>query len=156
MSTENVDQAAQRLGLTAPRVTLADLEANIVDIEFVKHVSKSGQVLRWAVLSLRNGFAHTGEPSASVSPENDSQELGEKYALENARRSLWALMGYQLREDLWRARFGIGNPYAVQAAPPPFGQVPGLGGHDHGAACEGLVDPDEARATGDGMPERPA
>lgn len=97
---ENVDQAAARLGLTAPRVTLKDLDASIVHTEIVKHVAKSGQVLRWAVLTLRNGFAHAGEPSASVSPENDSRELGEKYAVENARRSLWPLLGYALREKL--------------------------------------------------------
>lgn len=97
---ENVDQADARLGLTAPRVTLADLNAAIVDVEYVCHVAKSGQVLRWAVLTLANGFAHAGDPSASVSPENDSQELGEKYALENARRSLWPLLGYALKDRL--------------------------------------------------------
>lgn len=97
---ETIDQAHERLGHTAPRVTPADLEANIVDVEYVKHVAKSGQVLRWAVLTLRNGFALAGEPSASVSPENDSQELGEKFALENAKRALWPLMGYALKEQL--------------------------------------------------------
>lgn len=97
---ENVDQAAARLGLTAPRVTLEALNAAIIDVEFVRHVAKSGQVLRWAVLTLRNGFAHAGDPSASVSAANDSQELGERYALENARRSLWPLLGYALKEQL--------------------------------------------------------
>jgi hypothetical protein len=100
---ETLDQAHERLGHTAPRVTLADLEANIVNVEFVKHVAKSGQTLRWAVLTLRNGFALAGDPSASVSPENDSQELGEKFALENSKRALWPLMGYALREQLARA-----------------------------------------------------
>jgi hypothetical protein len=100
---ETLDQAHERLGHTAPRVTLADLEANIVDVEIVKHVAKSGQTLRWAVLTLRNGFALAGEPSASVSPENDSAELGEKFALENAKKALWPLMGYALREKLARA-----------------------------------------------------
>lgn len=97
---ESLDQAHARLGHTAPRVTLADLEANILAVEYVKHVAKSGQVLRWAVLTLRNGFALAGEPSASVSPENDSAELGEKFALENARRALWPLMGYALKDAL--------------------------------------------------------
>ena len=99
---ENVDEAAKRLGLKAPRVTMQDLDDNIVDVEFVKHIAKSGQVLRWAVLTLRNGFAHAGDPSASVSAANDSQELGERYALENARRALWPLMGYALKEALAR------------------------------------------------------
>lgn len=97
---ETLDQAHARLGHTAPRVTLADLEDNIVHVEFVKHRAVSGQTLRWAVLTLRNGFALAGEPSASVSPENDSDELGEKFALENAKKALWPLMGYALREKL--------------------------------------------------------
>jgi hypothetical protein len=101
MSTnETIDQAHERLGHTAPRVTEADLEANIVDVEFVKHVAKSGQVLRWAVLTTQSGFAVTGDPSASVSKENDSQELGERFALANAKRALWPLMGYALKQEL--------------------------------------------------------
>lgn len=98
--TETIDQAHERLGHTAPRVTPADMEANITHIEIVKHVAKSGQTLRWAVLTLRNGFALAGEPSASVSPENDSEELGTKFAIENAKRALWPIMGYALRDKL--------------------------------------------------------
>lgn len=97
---ETIDQAHERLGHTAPRVTPADLDNAIADVEFVKHVAKSGQVLRWCVLTLHNGFAVTGDPSASVSPENDSQELGEKFALENAKCALWPLLGILLKDRL--------------------------------------------------------
>lgn len=90
----------QAKGLNAPRVTPADLDANIVHTEIVKHVSHSGQVLRWAVLTTRNGFAVTGRPSASVSAENDDAETGEEVAIENARNELWPLMGYELRSKL--------------------------------------------------------
>lgn len=76
------------LKYTAPRVTPDDLEANIVDTEIVKHVSKSGQVLRWAVLTTRNGFAVTGRPSASVSPDNDNAQIGEEIAIENAKNEI--------------------------------------------------------------------
>lgn len=96
IAAETIDAAALRLNITAPRVTPADLEANIVDTEIVKHVTKSGQVLRWAILRCRNGFACTGDPSAAVSPANDRAELGEKYAIENAKRSLWRYMAYEL------------------------------------------------------------
>ena len=85
---------------TATRITPADLDANIVDTEIVKHVSKSGQVLRWAVLTTRSGYAVTGRPSVSVSPENDNAELGEQIARDNARNELWPLMGYALKERL--------------------------------------------------------
>ena len=106
MSTENQSIEAEIVakGKTAPRVTPADLQANIEHVEFVKHISKSGQVLRWAVLTTRNGFAVTGRPSASVSPENDDAEIGEEVALDNATQELWPLMGYQLRDTLAQQR----------------------------------------------------
>lgn len=84
----------------APRVTLAELEANIVHTEIVTHVSRSGQILRWAVLTTRSGFAVTGRPSAAVCAENDDPALGERLALDNARNELWPLMGYALRQRL--------------------------------------------------------
>lgn len=98
-----IEQKIQAKGLTAPRLTPADLQKNIEHVEFVKHISKSGQVLRWAVLTTRNGFAVTGRPSASVSPENDNAEIGEEVALDNATQELWPLMGYALKEKLANA-----------------------------------------------------
>ena len=100
MSTETPDEAAVRLKCDAPRVSQADLEANIVHEEILKHVTHSGQVLRWCILTTRCGFAVTGEPSASVSKENDRAEMGEKYARENAIKKLWPLMAYALKEKL--------------------------------------------------------
>ena len=87
-------------GLTAPRVTPADLEANITGIEFVKHVSAGGQVLRWAVITTKSGYAVVGRPSVAVSPENDDEAIGEKTAKANSINELWPLMGYALKEKL--------------------------------------------------------
>lgn len=98
--TQDTESMIQAAGLTAPRVTPADLEANIVDTEIVKHVSKSGQVLRWAVLTTRNGYAVVGNPSCSVSSANDNALIGEKVAIANSREALWPLMGYELRSRL--------------------------------------------------------
>ena len=95
-----IEQEIQAKGLTAPRLRPTDLDANIAHTEYVKHISKSGQVLRWAVLTTLNGFAVTGKPSASVSPANDDAEIGEKVAYDNARQELWPLMGYALKERL--------------------------------------------------------
>lgn len=100
MTDNQIEQEIQAKGLTAPRITPADIEANIVHTEIVKHVSQSGQVLRWAVLTARNGFAVTGQPSASVSAENDRAEIGEQVAIDNARSELWTLMGYELKSKL--------------------------------------------------------
>lgn len=82
------------------KLSIEILKDNIVDVAFVKHISHSGQVLRWAVLTTKNGFAVTGRPSASVSPENDNQEIGEKVAYDNAFNELWPLMGYELKSKL--------------------------------------------------------
>ncbi len=39
MSNKNIEQQIQAQGLTAPRVTPEDLEANIKHVDIVKHVS---------------------------------------------------------------------------------------------------------------------
>lgn len=100
MNNQAIEQEIQAKGLTAPRITPGDLEANILHTEVVKHVTPSGQVLRWAVLTARNGYAVTGRPSVSVSPANDDEEIGAKVAIANARSELWPLMGYELRSKL--------------------------------------------------------
>ena len=100
MNEKALEQEIQARGLTAPRITPADLDDNIADTEIVKHVTKSGKVLRWAVLTTRNGYAVVGKPSASVSAENDNAEIGEKVANDNARGELWPLMGYELQSKL--------------------------------------------------------
>lgn len=100
MNDNEIEQEIQSKALTASRVTLADLEANIADTEIVKHVSKTGQVLRWAIITTQNGYAAVGKPSVAVSPENDNAEIGEKIAIDNTRNELWPLMGYALKERL--------------------------------------------------------
>lgn len=97
---QTIEAAIQAKGLNAPRVTPADMERNIAHTEIVKHVSPSGQVLRWAVLTTRNGFSVAGRPSASASSENDNAEIGERIAIENTKQELWPLMGYELRTKL--------------------------------------------------------
>lgn len=103
-SPDTTDPAIERLiqskGLNAPRLSPSDLKTNIVHSEIVKHTAVGGQVLRWAVITTKSGFAVTGRPSVAVSPENDDAEVGEKVASENAFQELWPLMGYALKEQL--------------------------------------------------------
>lgn len=101
MDDFEIEQKLQAKGLNAPRVTPEAVVANINNIEIVKYIAKSGQVLRWAVITMKNGFAVTGKPSASVSPENDDEEIGERIAIDNARNEIWPLMGYALKESLY-------------------------------------------------------
>lgn len=99
-SDAGIERACQAFGLTAPRVTQEDLDTNIVHTDIVEHTSKGGQVLRWAVLTTKSGYAVTGDPSVSVSPENDKPEIGIPLAIANARSKLWPLMGYELKQRL--------------------------------------------------------
>ena len=104
-------------GLTAPRVTLADISRSIIS----EHYFTAGQgagandaltedpyryksrldLLTFCVLILRNGFMVTGE-SACVSPESFDAEIGKKVARENAVQKIWPLMGFLLKEDLYQ------------------------------------------------------
>lgn len=100
MNDNDIEQKLQADRRIAPRVTQAEFDANIEHIEIVKHVSKGGGVLRWAVITTKSGFAVTGRPSAAVSKENDDAEIGESIAVGNARAELWPLMGYALKQSL--------------------------------------------------------
>ena len=124
MADQTIEQEIQAKGLTAPRVTPADIEANIVSESYftaadgykavvldanpeqvvsIQNVPfPSGlQLLTFCVLVLRNGFTVTGE-SACASPENFDSELGRKIARQNAVAKIWPLMGYALKEELNR------------------------------------------------------
>lgn len=118
MSTtdESIEQEIQAKGLTAPRVTPADIEANIAcehyftaaqgvlgNIDVVPDDDQLDllELLTFCVLVLRNGFTVTGE-SACASPENFDAEVGRKIARQNAVSRIWPLMGYELRSQLAR------------------------------------------------------
>lgn len=90
-----------------PKLTLADLQANIAHKEILKHVTKSGQILRWCVLTTQCGFAVTGRPSSAVCAENDNAEIGEKIATDNAINELWPLMGYALKQEICRKQTSL-------------------------------------------------
>jgi len=117
----DIEQEIQAKGLTAPRITPADIEANITH-EFYftpdNAVEAPGAVELWhgedqenaplpqalslltfCVLLLRNGFTVTGE-SACASPENFDAEIGRKIARQNAVQKIWPLLGYELRSNL--------------------------------------------------------
>lgn len=60
--------------------------------------TKLGLTTTHCMITLPCGFTISGE-SACVDPANYDKELGEKYALEKAKDSLWAFEGYLLA---WR------------------------------------------------------
>ena len=117
MTDQNIENEIQAKGLTAPRVTPADVEASIAStVYFTAAQGRCGAVsagqedpldvpipalglLTFCVLVLQNGFAVIGE-SACASPENFDAELGRKIARQNAVQKIWPLMGYALRASL--------------------------------------------------------
>lgn len=121
MSDQAIEQEIQAKGKTAPRVTPADIEANIASEHYftagaavfrTDHDAEGPfgeparglhalDLLTFCVLVLKNGFTVTGE-SACASPENFDAEIGRKIARENAVHKVWSLMGYALRERLYQ------------------------------------------------------
>lgn len=109
---------------TAPRVTPADIDANIVS-EWYMNVGEAMpedefqppvpsyhplRQLTLCVLVLKNGFTVTGE-SACASPDNFNAEIGERIARENAVSKIWPLMGYALKENLAGLTYGQPLPW---------------------------------------------
>lgn len=126
MNDQATEQEIQAKGLTAPRITPADLQENIASEHYftaidgvlgayknnddvrVEVISPDWEVprsieslglLTFCVLVLRNGFTVTGE-SACASPENFDAEMGRKIARQNAEQKIWPLMGYALKQRL--------------------------------------------------------
>lgn len=89
-----------------PKVTLEQIQAKIKHTEVIKHVSVTGQILRWAVITMENGFAVTGRPSCARCPENDEPECGKQVAIDNAMDEIWQLEGYLLAEQMRTIRTG--------------------------------------------------
>lgn len=115
MDDNSIEKEIQSNGKTAPRVTPADIEANIASEHYftaaegcagrcAMAVQPNGWVqplglLTFCVLVLRNGFTVTGE-STCASPENFDAEIGRNIARQNAVNKIWPLMGYELRTKL--------------------------------------------------------
>jgi hypothetical protein len=98
------------------------LQSKISNIEQLKFVTKGGQILRWVVVTMANGFAVTGKPSCAVDPTNDDEELGQKIALQNAINEAWILEGYALKEKLANPTYNI-NPVPAPTMNMSFGDA---------------------------------
>jgi hypothetical protein len=126
MNTDSIQNEIEAKGLTAPRVTPADIEAEIASEHFFTafdgvvgaYHSHGGvyqgtmpndlnsaalPLLTFCVLVLRNGFTVTGE-SACASPENFDEEIGRKIARQNAVNKIWPLLGFSLRDAIVEAK----------------------------------------------------
>lgn len=96
-SEASIEAEIKTKGLNAPRVTPAQIDAQIVGEVYwqVPHTP----TMTVCALKLRNGFSVIGE-SAAASPENFDEAIGRRIARDNARTKIWALEGYLLRAKL--------------------------------------------------------
>lgn len=121
-SDAGIERMIQAKGKTAPRITPADIEANIrSEHYFTANDGDNSEsetavsindlegdawdhlkLLTFCVLVLRNGFTVTGE-SACASPENFDAEIGRRIARQNAVQKIWPLMGYALKQQIHEA-----------------------------------------------------
>lgn len=93
LSQEDLEQLlAQRV---APTVTDESLNAKIHEVTFYRHKHQT-----LCVIELKNGFFLNGE-AAPAAPENFNEAIGRHYAFLDARRKIWKVEGYLLRQRLF-------------------------------------------------------
>ena len=130
MNDHAIEQEIKAKGLTAPRVTPADIEANIVSERyFTATEGASGAfVAQLRAFDPTKAVSHaplSEDPaapspldlltfcvlvlkngytvtgeSACASPENFDAEIGRRIARENAVQKIWPLLGFALKERL--------------------------------------------------------
>ena len=109
---EGIEQQIRAKGLTAPRVTIVDIEAEIASQYFFTAMDAVApgsniqvgdeiplSLLTFCVLVLKNGFTVTGE-SACASHENFDADIGRRIARANAVNKVWLLLGFRLKDAL--------------------------------------------------------
>lgn len=132
MSTDNqIEQEIQAKGLTAPRVTPADIEANIASEHYFSaadgvagkacggfyHMSQHPvdgndpmiaspdhplSMLTFCVLVLKNGAKVVGINYGAIDPAQHSAERGRTEARNQAVDKVYELLGFRLRDELSR------------------------------------------------------
>ncbi|EOQ73495.1 Gp49 family protein [Acinetobacter lactucae] len=123
---QKLETELQSKGLNAPRLTPQNIDSVILSEHYFNaeqgvrsayrdnndvHLgstinAKAAEGLpsiTFCVLILNNGFKIVGVNCASVSPENFDEQLGRKLAYEDARRKIWELEGYLLKERLYQS-----------------------------------------------------
>jgi|GEM_PF-728390 len=110
VASDVIKQQIQAKGLTAPRVTLEDIEASIAAEHYftagqalaaLNHpVSDGLELLTICVIMLRNGTKIVGINYGAIDPAQHSEERGRKAARDNAIDQIWPLLGYELRSRL--------------------------------------------------------
>lgn len=85
----------------APHVTETAIKEKIKDVNYLYK-----GIITICLITMDNGFVVMGM-TAPACEENYNQEIGERYAYDNAFHQLWPLEGYLLREKLMEAKANI-------------------------------------------------
>ena len=93
----DIEKQIQAKNLNAPRLTPADIDAQIKYCEYWVVPNTTTTV---CAMILQNNFVVTAM-SAAASMENFDREIGEKVAYANAHNQIWALEGYLLKQKLY-------------------------------------------------------
>ena len=96
VSEAGIEAEIKTKGLTAPRLTPADIDEVIAHEDYYVF---PGTTVTVCALHLGNGFVVIGH-SAAASAENFDHAIGRRVARDKAREQIWALEGYLLRERL--------------------------------------------------------
>lgn len=79
---------------TGPRVTELQVGNESVTGEYIVR-----GCLTICILTLKNGFTVVGTSSCAA-PENFNEEIGRHFALKDAERQVWPLLGFRLKDQL--------------------------------------------------------
>ncbi|WP_156480662.1 Gp49 family protein [Thauera humireducens] len=118
MNDQDLEQAIQSKGLTAPRITLADIDALMSRIVYTFDVRPNGSTTTLAHAFLDGKFYLATGVSSCVSVENFDAELGKDMAMGSAKAAaedkLWELEGYALWKRMAEPSIQL-TPFEVQS-----------------------------------------
>lgn len=102
----SIEHQIRQLGLTAPRITPAQVDALVQDLSYHTYVVP-GTTTTIAAAIDPAGFVVALGTASCVSPENFNEALGRNAAISKAtsaaRDELWKLEGYRLKRNLVEA-----------------------------------------------------
>lgn len=83
---------------TGPKVTKESIEARIKNVQYLRYPGTNAMICN---IELDNLYTQRGE-SACVSDVNFDEDIGKRYAYDDAFKKLWPLFGFLLAEDIHR------------------------------------------------------
>ncbi len=94
---QDTEKRIQEAGLTAPRLTPELIDGVIAGVTYTRLPSGRSIICE---LTLKNGFTIRGESSV-VSIENFREDIGKDLAYKDAKRQVWQLEAYLLKNRLF-------------------------------------------------------